>query len=530
MHNAVYLNYQSIWRLHLLDVSEFGPGFPEWTELGQETGLDPLGMQRPIEVIYQSLLPGISTITLRLRYYSFYPWLLDAYSKTNPSTDMQIFRTFQRKAEALLALVCAHGQNEVGVAGINWASRTLQGLGADPDHNTIIDFAAGADLSSGEENYLLNKGGAFGGIYSSQLREMGLIRTDDPNVPIPYCTSAALPLAEAYQEQLGDLADVFLAAVKKGRVTIAELDELQVMKPSNILPSSSEQSALATVLLGQNTSPSKSDGLRRETMTQLLLLAATVGRTPQTNDAKWAWFSAGSGDESAAEILRLWSLYQASDLFRLAYEGLLSASLRIIEAAPFQRMTLPQVLAEVVDAAEISNDVTLEELFVAQTAGQSLDGIAQHALENLLDAEATADSIDQVRASLSLLAALFQKRSQYPIDVWKRLLAADHFQSFATEANLIEGLLHRPAQVALQEIIGQRVVKRHLWVASRKFRNQKAYTFLFEPEDGALRYRKPFTISPSSPRIDQAVQFLKDAKLLDEDGPTELGMREIRSQ
>lgn len=29
-------------------MKDFGPGFPEWTELGQDEGLDPLGMQRPI--------------------------------------------------------------------------------------------------------------------------------------------------------------------------------------------------------------------------------------------------------------------------------------------------------------------------------------------------------------------------------------------------------------------------------------------------------------------------------------------------
>lgn len=40
-------------------MNDLGPGFPEWTELGQDGGLDPLGMQRPIEAIYQSLLPGI---------------------------------------------------------------------------------------------------------------------------------------------------------------------------------------------------------------------------------------------------------------------------------------------------------------------------------------------------------------------------------------------------------------------------------------------------------------------------------------
>ena len=514
----------------MLDEFELGPGFPEWTELGQETGLDPIGMQRPIEVIYQSLLPGISTITLRLRYYSIYPWLLDVYSKSNPSTDMQVFRTFQRKAEALLALVCAHGQSEVGVAGINWATRSLQGLGTDPTPDAIIDFTAGADLASGEENYLLNKGGAFGGIYSSQLREMGLIRTDDPNLPIPYCTVAAIPLAEAYQEQLGGLADVFVTAVEKGRVTIDELDRLQVMKPSTILPNSSEQTALAKVLLGQNTSPSKSDGLRRETMTQLLLLADTVGGIPKTDDAKWAWFKAGTSDETTAEILQLWSLYQASDLFRLAYEGLLSASLRTIRAAPFQRLNLSQTLEAVFEAAEVPIDITLEQFFAVQTAGASLEDLAKQALHDLLDAETTGKSRDQVLASLSLLAALFQKRSQYPPEIWNRLLAADHFQSFATEAKFIEGLLQRPAQLGLQEIVAKRVIKRHLWVASRKFRNQKAYTFLCEPEEGTLRYRKPFTISPSSPRIDQAVQFLKDAKLLDEEGPTELGLKEIHIQ
>ena len=70
-------------RLELLDENGFGSGFPQWTELGQVTGLDPLGMQRPIELVYQSLLPGISTITLRLRYYSFLPWLLDAYARRN---------------------------------------------------------------------------------------------------------------------------------------------------------------------------------------------------------------------------------------------------------------------------------------------------------------------------------------------------------------------------------------------------------------------------------------------------------------
>src|SRR3546814_5686532 len=65
------------------------------------SGLDPLGMQRPIEVIYQSLVPGISTITLRYRYYSFFPFILRHYEENIRHPDPKEFRKFQRRCEAL---------------------------------------------------------------------------------------------------------------------------------------------------------------------------------------------------------------------------------------------------------------------------------------------------------------------------------------------------------------------------------------------------------------------------------------------
>src|SRR3546814_2765766 len=87
---------------------ELGQGFPEWTELGQDSGLDPLGMQRPIEVIYQSLVPGISTITLRYRYYSFFPFILRHYEENIRHPDPKEFRKFQRRCEALFEIGSAH--------------------------------------------------------------------------------------------------------------------------------------------------------------------------------------------------------------------------------------------------------------------------------------------------------------------------------------------------------------------------------------------------------------------------------------
>lgn len=40
---------------------------PEWTEYRKKNGLDPLGIQNSSVNLYQSLLPGISNVTLRMR-------------------------------------------------------------------------------------------------------------------------------------------------------------------------------------------------------------------------------------------------------------------------------------------------------------------------------------------------------------------------------------------------------------------------------------------------------------------------------
>lgn len=178
-----------------MKIKDFGPGFPEWTELGQDGGLDPLGMQRPIEAIYQSLLPGISTITLRFRYYSFFVWMLEVYAREQGNTDPVAFRAFQRRCETLFALVAARKSTELGVAGIDWARKQLGDVPNSPA--TIIDFSVGADPETDVgQRYLRNKGGAFGGIYATQMFEMGLITLGDDRNPIAVCTNRALPLAD----------------------------------------------------------------------------------------------------------------------------------------------------------------------------------------------------------------------------------------------------------------------------------------------------------------------------------------------
>lgn len=154
---------------------------PEWTKIGQASGLDPLGMARPTEAIYQSLLPGISTITNRLRYYSFLPWVLDTYAKRHHATDPKAFFRFQRRCEALFALAGVAKVYDNGLSGANWATALVNNSGE------TINFGKTAENTDGT-GYLKNRGGALGAIYGPQLREMGLVGSS-PNHGLAVVTS-----------------------------------------------------------------------------------------------------------------------------------------------------------------------------------------------------------------------------------------------------------------------------------------------------------------------------------------------------
>lgn len=128
-----------------------------------------------------------------------------------------------------------------------------------------------------------------------------------------------------------------------------------------------------------------------------------------------------------------------------------------------------------------------------------------------------------------LVAALVERATAFGELLDNALNAPDHFQSLRTEVRFLQARGQENAQTLLDALVRERVLKRHLWVASRKFRNQKAYTFLIEPEEGLLRYRDRFRVSPSSPRLDQAMRFLRDVKLIDDAGLTDFGRAELHA-
>src|SRR3546814_13999894 len=119
-------------------------------------------MQRPIELIYPSLILGNSMLPLRNRYYTLFPFILRHYEENIRHPDPKEFRKFQRRCEALFALSCTHGEAELGITGSDRATKRLNEVCGD---GAVIDFSLGVDADADEGNrYLRYKGDAIAAV------------------------------------------------------------------------------------------------------------------------------------------------------------------------------------------------------------------------------------------------------------------------------------------------------------------------------------------------------------------------------
>lgn len=74
--------------------------------------------------MYRDLVPGLTNVTNRLRYYSFYCWVVWKYETTEHADDDKRWKIFIRRAEALFALSSQMHEPDGtgGVAGGDWAN------------------------------------------------------------------------------------------------------------------------------------------------------------------------------------------------------------------------------------------------------------------------------------------------------------------------------------------------------------------------------------------------------------------------
>lgn len=509
---------------------------PEWTELRQRNGLDPLGMQASSVGLYQRLLPGISNVTLRVRYYGLYAWLSRIYAERIRDTGVESWKRIVRRAEAIYALAAARAARDAdhGVAGVLWARRHLSEGG--------VDFFPHTDPGGAGPPYLQQAMGAYGLAYGSQLYEMGVLgMTDLHGIPVP-APGLGDAVAAAFADAAGPLAEHFFALIEAGRATPEDLDALAPLLPSGIGEDTSERAIYERMLFAESGDAREGDISRRRTLTLALRVAQLLGREIWPDDVRWVLYACANSDGRTLELvdhelsehrLRWWA-YQFSDLGRVACEALLKWLLDALE--PHRAgLSADRLVGSALAALDVPSAgwprtwrALVTDLPQAVSALSEKEPTAERRLVTAtLGAGRGAERAprESARAAVELLAVLHRRSALNPEVAARELGTGGVFRSIATELSFLDAHQDTPLEDLLRRFLEQRVLQRHLWVAMRKLEQQGDYTFLVDADDNRLRLRAKDGPVFTGPRLGPGLTFLRDIHVLDGSGVTERGRR-----
>lgn len=522
-----------------------GLGDTEWTDLpAAAQGRDHLGMQAPSIALYGSLLPGITNVTLRIRYYTFYPWLCDRYAKRSGRTAKEAWQVFVRRAEALLALASASIEDDgfcQGAAGNRWAQRTWNSSKGPFD--VVSASAVGAP-----GGYLKASFGAFGQVYRNALSELGILAyTENHPIPVP-ATGRGDLFAAAFARSVGGAGERFLDAMDEPLLDPSSLKDLgRAFSPRRIATDSEECSLLRELLFAEDAPEPGSGTRRRESLRLALHAVSRLRKLPGVMDLRWALYHASlpAGDPleapgPLAPTATAWQAYQANELGHVAMEALLRLLLAGL-GEEGQATPVREAIESTVEAVRSAWKGPLPADWAALRAGlpepshrwdRTSPDAGFKAATRIMSGESDAEEAgaDAIR----LLAALdrrFPAGGNAVEDTFGReaTFGTHHRQSIQGLLEWLRARERMPLPDLLAELLLRQVIERHLRVALRKLHDQEQRTFLFEMEDGALFHRADLAPVWTNPRLETALSFLTDLGLLDARGITDAGREHLEA-
>ena len=508
--------------------------FPSWTKVGSwSLGRDPLGMQATSVRIYRSLVPGLTNVTNRLRYFSFYCWAIEAYERTEHSADEQKWSRYIRRAEAAYAVACnvVDAPTSDGMAGGLWAKGLLDTLGTAP-----IDLKLAADSPGTAGQYLKAKHGNFGQFYIASMIDEGML---DRTTRVPIVSEKlGRKLARSFADSIGPAADLLTAAIRTGRVSVAALEAIgAATHPSRVRETSGEMQLLREYLLAR--APDSASGtLARQSSAWLVLDLMRHG--VDANDEhpmREAFYNRllpdGSDHQRSGNTIERWRAFQANELCHIALEALLNALLKRQDSEHIAGIEPEALITEVVDplmeTAGCANKSWAAWAKVIGAEHFEREGeLAGRVLETLRMPDELADDEESLVAAIQLLAVLWDRWSEGDGKRVREIIetfAQGGGKSLAGVLKSLDALAARDVRSALIQLIRQHVIADHLAIAGRKLSASGTFTYHFTIADGRMNDGRVSKYGYTTPRLRNLVRFLRDARLCNDGGPTPDGTR-----
>lgn len=506
---------------------------PFWGKKGYSTGRDPLGMQVASIATYAILLPGLTNLTRRVRYYSFYCWVIERYAKDESSTASDIFKRFVRRAELQFAYgmtVCF--PDSPAVVGKDWAVRALRDLGDSVPDEHQVDLANGADQNAGP-TYWKYSLGAFGQYFLGSLLQLGLVREREGSPGVYLCTEAGRNLAACFAVNVEAAhADAFFEAVQAGA---AKVQNLRAIMPSialdEIKVDSDEWSFIRELLVGPDDGGQNevSSFFRKETMRSYLEYLALDPKGKEDTFSRHNFEKVlATGFALATDIQRGWFIYEVNEIGHYSMGAIFWGVLEVLreKARPVPYRVLEIELTEnllsalhAFSAGRLTGESKTSE--ATDIIGLSAADFSESALETgITDAISKGEAYSSMTHGLLLALKVYQ-RVNADIDSLSAFALEHGMAREGDISDLVAFLKHHQA-TNLREMVAillrRNIVNRHIEESVRKMGGGIRNTLKFTNEGGRLFHIQTVGPQRTQPRLGSLNQFLIDLKMLSGEG------------
>lgn len=510
---------------------------PSWTKNFRiVNGQDHLSLQSISINLYGKLLPGMTNLTQRIRYYSIYPWILSNYVQRVGNNNRKQWRDFLRRAEFLYALVGSSNKEEFSIPGSQTAKEVLKKA------NGKINFSKYAEYNS-SESYWKHSFGAYGQYFLGTLRHLDIIYTED-NTQIDFLGENGKELETIMAHQIPkDITELFFKCVTKGSVSIVELTTLcKSLSPSKIHPDSKEAKKLREILFEQNLE--QVDTNRIETLKMILSLIEQFPRKEDfdQDDIKYTIlygrFINGKifKNDKYTRIASLWRAFMIGELTHYTMEVFFRLMLeKIYEYDGIEIDKLLQDLVEdFYECKKYSKYFTKSSIkqnsFVEFTKNLSLaypfsndkwgeDNNSLYSISIRLWSHIRKQEYDEAFFCAFLMFSKLihtYKDDKDLINLYKvDGLFGTTFANYNTYKILNDETLHKNVTVeeGLKYIFRKLIINRHSRVALDKLRVERINTFKFEIRGTQIYYINDVVPAVTNPRLNVALTFLSDLGL-----------------
>ena len=480
-------------------------------------GLNPLGIRTASEQLFTTLLPGLNVVTLRIRYYSFYCWLMRCFYSDRTEASRSDFQRHIRMSELLMALIHAQSSNSGGVPGITRANEIIW------TGDSLIDFNEDA-MPEGKPTggYWKGSYGAFGTYYVASLEEMGIIRplADNPSLynvtPESDNYIAGEVLAKAFAETIGSqMENLFQQCARLGIVTREQLAAMEPYFQSHNMPNNHERELLLQMLLQADRPSTLEDRFFRKD-TLRLLLNYLLEEEPTFTELDFARYvyKKYSNQEDQSMAAAGWYAYYLND------------------SRQFEALNIFDVVLKRLQISKKPGQWENIDDFTSQLASEVCDalGTVGKTMKQMMDNWASVKNPEDPMAhAFYVIIDDYRRNPNY--QECKALIKA-HFRNVSNDAldafDNMEQTLDDSVHQFIKRYLTENIIYNHYSESMRKYSQNGIPTQKLTIENGYVRGLTRYGASHSSPRIGTLKNYATDLGLIENDRVTSMGVELLK--